>query len=104
VAAQTQWTRVQRLSPKNKEVSPYILASRLQEQNAKLNPHIAACDFIGYFVSLLLCDLHVSILKFYLSALPSPLPVSSSEHSLSVSFLASPFLFQKLFNATLKLL
>jgi hypothetical protein len=38
------------------------LASRLQKQKAKLNPHMAACDFIGYFISPVLCDLHVSIL------------------------------------------
>jgi hypothetical protein len=41
----------------------HTLASRLQKQKAKLNPHTAACDFIGYFISPVLCDLlHVSIL------------------------------------------
>jgi hypothetical protein len=40
----------------------YTLVSRFQEQKAKLNPHMAACDFIGYFISLVLCDLHVLIL------------------------------------------
>jgi hypothetical protein len=40
----------------------YTLASRLQKQKAKLNPHMDACDLIGYFISLVLCDLHVSIL------------------------------------------
>jgi hypothetical protein len=38
----------------------YTLASRLQKQKAKLNPHIAA--FIGYFIFPVLCDLYVSIL------------------------------------------
>jgi hypothetical protein len=38
-----------------------ILASRLQKQKAKLNPHMAASVFIGYFIFLVLCDLHVSI-------------------------------------------
>jgi hypothetical protein len=40
----------------------YTLASRLQKEKAKLNPHMAACVFIGYFISPVLCDLHVSIL------------------------------------------
>jgi hypothetical protein len=44
----------------------YTLASRLQKQKAKLNPHMAACDFIGYFISTVLCDLHhVSVLFFF---------------------------------------
>jgi hypothetical protein len=38
------------------------LASRLQKQKAKLNPHMAVCDFIGCFISPVLCDFHVSIL------------------------------------------
>jgi hypothetical protein len=38
-------------------------ASRLQKQKAKLNPLVAACDFIGYFIFSVLCDLlHVLIL------------------------------------------
>jgi hypothetical protein len=41
----------------------YTLASRLQKQKAKLDPHMTACDFIGYFISPVLCDLlHVSII------------------------------------------
>jgi hypothetical protein len=59
VLAQTQQSCVQRLSPKKKGVS---LASRLQRQKAKLNPLVAACDFTGYFIFPVLCDLHVSIL------------------------------------------
>jgi hypothetical protein len=39
----------------------YTLASRLQKQKAKLNPHMAACDSISYFISPVLCD-HVSVL------------------------------------------
>jgi hypothetical protein len=38
-------------------------ASRLQKQTAKLNPLVAACDFTGYFIFPVLCDLlHVLIL------------------------------------------
>jgi hypothetical protein len=51
------------MSPVNKGVSAlYTLASRLQKQKAKLNPHMATCDFIDYFISPVLCDFHVSIL------------------------------------------
>jgi hypothetical protein len=62
VPAQNQWTRVQRLSPANKGVSPYVPWQAGDKQKAKLNPHLAACDFIGYFISPVLCDLHGSIL------------------------------------------
>jgi hypothetical protein len=42
----------------------YTLASRLQKQKAKLSPQMAACDFIGYFIPPVLCDLlHVSVLQ-----------------------------------------
>jgi hypothetical protein len=40
----------------------YTIPSRLQKQKAKLNPHMAAHDFIGYFIPPVLCELHVSIL------------------------------------------
>jgi hypothetical protein len=40
----------------------YTLASSLRKQKAKLTTHMAACDFIGYFIFPVLCDLHVSIL------------------------------------------
>jgi hypothetical protein len=65
----------------------HLLVSRLQNQKAKLNALGAACDFLDDFTFPVLCDHHVSILKFYLSALPSPPPVSS-EHNLFVSILA----------------
>jgi hypothetical protein len=55
VPTQTQRTRVQRLSPKNKEVSPYI------PLQAGYRSKRAACDTIGYFISPVLFDLHVSI-------------------------------------------
>jgi hypothetical protein len=71
----------------------YTLASRLQMQEAKLNPHMATCDFIGYFISPVLCDFHISIfLKFNLSALPSPPPVWLSEHQPICFFSGLPFL------------
>jgi hypothetical protein len=44
------------------DLTLFTLASRLQKQKAKLTPHMAACDSIGYFISPVLCDLHVSIL------------------------------------------
>jgi hypothetical protein len=56
------------LSPKaepreQRGLTLYTLASRLQKQKAKLNPRMAACDFVGYFIPPVLCDLlHVSIL------------------------------------------
>jgi hypothetical protein len=40
----------------------YTFASRLQKQKTKLKPLVGSCDFIGYFISPVLCDLHVSIL------------------------------------------
>jgi hypothetical protein len=48
----------------------HILASRLQKQKAKLNPYMAACDFIGYFISPVLFDLfQVSVLLSFISLL-----------------------------------
>jgi hypothetical protein len=71
----------------------YTVASRLQKQKAKLNPHMAACDSTGYFIFPVLCDLHVSIFfKFYLSALLSPSPVLLSEHQPDCFFSGLPFL------------
>jgi hypothetical protein len=35
----------------------YTLVSRLQKEKAKLNPNMVACDFIGYFIPPVLCDL-----------------------------------------------
>jgi hypothetical protein len=53
----------------------YTLASRLQKQKEKFNPHMAACDFIGYFIPSVLRDLlHVSILSF-ISLLCHPFPL-----------------------------
>jgi hypothetical protein len=52
----------------------YTLASRLQKQKAKLNPHMAACDFIGYFISLVLMwSSRFNSLSF-ISLLCHPLP------------------------------
>jgi hypothetical protein len=62
VPAQIQWTCIQRLSLKNKEVSFYI-SLQVTQAKPKLNPNMAACDFIGYFISPVLCDLlHISVL------------------------------------------
>jgi hypothetical protein len=59
----------------------YTLASRLQKQKAKLNPLVAACDLIGYFIFPVLCDLHVLIFKVLSLCFAIPSPISS-EHSL----------------------
>jgi hypothetical protein len=46
-----------------RDLNLYTFASKLQKQKAKLNTHMAPCDFIGYFIPPVLCDLlHVSIL------------------------------------------
>jgi hypothetical protein len=48
---------------KQRGLTLYTLASRLQKQKAKLSSHVAVYDFIGYFISPVLCDLlHVSFL------------------------------------------
>jgi hypothetical protein len=63
VLAQTQWTHVQMLNPREQRgLTLCNLASRLQKHKAKLNPHMAACDLIGYFISPVLYEIHVSIL------------------------------------------
>jgi hypothetical protein len=69
----------------------YTLASRLQKQKAKLNPHMAACDFIGYFISPVLCHLHASILCF-ISLLCHPLPLSCQFWQPVCFFSGLPFL------------
>jgi hypothetical protein len=54
VLAQTQRTRVQRLSPKNKGVlTLYTLASRLQKQKATFNLYMVICNSIGYLTLVL---------------------------------------------------
>jgi hypothetical protein len=59
----------------------YTLASRLQKQKAKLNPHMAvtslAISFPQCYVTFMF-----QFFKFYLFALPSLPPVLWSEHSL----------------------
>jgi hypothetical protein len=63
VPAQTQWTHVQRLSPKDKEVSPNKPLEAGYRSKKQSSTHMAACDFIGYLILPVLCDLlHVSIL------------------------------------------
>jgi hypothetical protein len=54
--------RLRRLmsKPKPREqrgLTLYTLVSRLQKEKAKLTPHTATCDFIGYFIPPVLCDL-----------------------------------------------
>jgi hypothetical protein len=78
-------------APRTKGSHLIYLASKLQKQKAKLSPHMAAWDFMGYFIPPVLCDFTFQFFKFYLAALPS-LPPVSSEYSLSVSFLPSSLL------------
>jgi hypothetical protein len=58
VPAQNQRLHVQRLSPENKGISLYIpLQVGYRSKKAKFNPYMIACDFIGYFIPPVLCDL-----------------------------------------------
>jgi hypothetical protein len=88
VPAQTQWTRVQRLRPENKGVSPYIslpagYRSRMQSStHIWLHVTLLAISFPQCYVTFMF-----QLFKFYLPALPSLPPASLSEHSLSVSVL-----------------
>jgi hypothetical protein len=72
VPAQTQWTHVQRLSPENKGVSPYVplqvgYRGNKIEIKKRFNPYLVICKSIGYFtlvlsalLTLVLCDfLHI---------------------------------------------
>jgi hypothetical protein len=71
------------------------LASRLQKQKAKLKPHMAACDFIGYFIPPVLCDLHVSIFKVLslCFTIPFPYPIIRTQPiSFSVVLLPATWL------------
>jgi hypothetical protein len=58
----------------------YTIPSRLQKQKGKLNPHMATYDFIGYSFPQCYVTFMFQFFKFYLSALPSPPPVSLSKH------------------------
>jgi hypothetical protein len=74
------WQRLSRLvtkgwAPRTKRSHLIYLCKQVTEEKAKLNPYMAACDFIGYFIPPVLCDLlHVSILKVLslCFAIPSP--------------------------------
>jgi hypothetical protein len=70
----------------------YTLASRFRSKKQS-STHIWLL-VISLVISFPQCYLTFTFqfFKFCLSALPSPPSVSSSEHSLSVSYLASPFL------------
>jgi hypothetical protein len=89
VPEQTQWTRVQRLSPENKGVSPCILLQAGCRSKKQSSTHIwlhvtsLAISFPQCYVTFFMFQ----FFKFYLSALPSLPPASLSKHSLSVSLL-----------------
>jgi hypothetical protein len=90
VPAQTQWTRVQRLSPENKEVSPYIplqagyRSKRQSSTHRWLHVTSLATSFSQSYVTFMF-----QFFKFYHSALPSPPPGSLSEHQ-PVCFSSGP--------------
>jgi hypothetical protein len=67
--------------PPRTNIPLYTLASRLQKQKAKLNPHMAACDFIGYFISPCFSSLS------FISLLCHPFPLSHHQNTVC------PFLF-----------
>jgi hypothetical protein len=86
VPAQTQRTRVQRLSLENKGVSPYIPLQAGYRSKKQSSTHIWL-HVTSLAISFLLCCVTFMFqFKFYLSALPSP-PLS--EHSV---FLFCPLL------------
>jgi hypothetical protein len=72
VPTQTQWTCIQRLSPKNKEVSPYIPLQAGYRSKEQSSTHIwlhvtsLAIPFLQYYVIFFMFQ----FFKFYLSALP----------------------------------
>jgi hypothetical protein len=49
VPAAAQQIHIQRLSPENRGLTLYTLASRLQKQKARFNPFMVPCNSIGYF-------------------------------------------------------
>jgi hypothetical protein len=54
VPAQTQWTCIQRLSPKNKGISPYIpLQAGNRGNKTRFNPYMVTCNSVGYFTLVL---------------------------------------------------
>jgi hypothetical protein len=70
------------VSPQNKGVSSYIpFQAGYRSKKTKLNPHMAACDFISYCISPVLCDLHVSILLSFISLLCHLLPLSCHQNT-----------------------
>jgi hypothetical protein len=90
VPAQTQRTCVQRLSPENKEVSPYIPLKAGYRSRKQSSIHISlhvtslAISFSQCYVTFMF-----QFFEFYLCfAIPSP--VSSAEHSLFFFFRPPP--------------
>jgi hypothetical protein len=84
VLAQTQHTRVQRLSPKNKEMSPYIPLQAGYRSKKQSSTYIWL-HVILLAILFLLCYVTFFIFQFFklsLSALPSLPTASLSEHSL----------------------
>jgi hypothetical protein len=87
VPAQTQWTRVQRLSPENKGISPYIPLQAGYRSKKQSSTHLwlhvtpLAISFSQCYVTFMF-----QFFKFYLPALPS-LPLS---HQNTTYFFSGP--------------
>jgi hypothetical protein len=91
VLAQTHQTRVQKLNPENKGVSPYIplqAGYRSKKQSFTyiwLHVTLLAISFPQCYVTFFMFQ----VFKFYLSAMPSLHPATLSEHKL-VCFFSGP--------------
>jgi hypothetical protein len=98
VPAQTQQTRVQRLSPKNKGVSPFIpLQASYRSKKARSNPYMVIYNSLGYFTPVLCVfpppqcyvTLSMSDSSGFMSLLCHPyLPATLSELRPSLFFLS----------------
>jgi hypothetical protein len=82
VPVQTQWTHLQRLSPENKRVSPYVPLQAGYRSKKQGLIHMVIFNFIDYF-TLVLCD-------FPLPGATWPSPCS--DFSCFISRLCHPYL------------
>jgi hypothetical protein len=82
--AQTQQTPVEAEPREQRGLTLSTLASRLQKQEAMFNPHMVACESVGYFTP----QCYVAFLSF-ISLLCHPLPLLHYQNTdLPASFLA----------------
>jgi hypothetical protein len=87
VRTQTQQSCLQRLSPENKEVLPYIplQAGYRSKQQSSTHIWLHVTSLVILFPQCYVTFFMFQFFKFYLPALPSLPSASLSEHSLSVS-------------------